>query len=147
MPLSDAETTLPSGMDTKAEISLISVRPNLPTWPCSFSPVKVLAIDQNLTWPLPDVTMSPSLKRLNATLYTSAPNALLRRMICSCSHAQIVRTKSGSMATVASMAPLSEKRHALYPRSAPLRSVERTLRDGYSYTMAFGSFGCFSQTV
>lgn len=29
-------------------ISVSSVRPNLPSWPCSFRPVKVVAIFQNL---------------------------------------------------------------------------------------------------
>jgi len=49
----DAKLTFPSSRNSKPIIFDISVAPNCPFSPVSFSPVKVLPVLQNLMWPSP----------------------------------------------------------------------------------------------
>ena len=64
--------------------------PNFPSDPCNFNPVKVSAIFQNLTWPVPHVVNCPYTVSENDKPKTSCENALQRKMDDSFSQSQIV---------------------------------------------------------
>lgn len=92
--IDDNSFTLSSGIEKIPMTLDISVFPKRPSWPCNFSPVKVLAIFQNLICPEPAVTKWLDMNFENSQMCTSWVWDLVLKIIFEFFQSQIVRIKS-----------------------------------------------------